>query len=268
MTLGLLGQVNKADILAELNFLQERCSSLALALADSLPTKLGHQDGYAFVSPTLLHDRMTMSASPDHSSLSPGTSISPIGPGGWGELSAGGLNDNLMDQTSQTSFGHALPMTGVLGSESFLVDQDTLSEDYLQLDALLGNNCDSGFQDVFDFNAASLPQGSDVDDGVATAAGMAAENEPTINPTLPSIPKAMSDPDVGTLVANSVQSRRHHCPSCMRTFRRRSDRNRHTLVHNPNAPRYGCSFPGCDRVGNRGFLRKDKLTQHQDYRRH
>ena len=64
--------------------------------------------------------------------------------------------------------------------------------------------------------------------------------------------------------AGGSTSRNFQCPNCTKAFSRRSDCNRHLLSHNPNATRYSCSSPTC----NRQFLRKDKLIDHQRRMRH
>jgi hypothetical protein len=153
--------------------------------------------------------------------------------------------------------------------QAFMLDQDNLREDHLQLGTLPEDDFVSGFQDIFDFNAASLesrPEGYDVQYGIATsAADMVTGSKSSISPKLPTVSEAKSTSRTSTV--NRAEYR-HHCPFCMRPFRRRSDRDRHALIHNSSAPRYNCSFPGCDRVGSNGFLRRDKLTQHQAYKRH
>ncbi|KAE9376433.1 hypothetical protein N431DRAFT_435763 [Stipitochalara longipes BDJ] len=271
MHLSPLIQVSKVNILAELNALQERCSTLAHAFAQSSPTTPHHQDGYALLPPTSVDDGVAMSVSLNNDNLSSTSSHTLTRPGGWEVSSADDLHANTMYQPSQNPLGRAPSTIDMMGPEVFMPDQDTLPEDHLQLDAHLENNFESWFQDIFDVNAASiesLPENFDAYDGETTSVGAtAAENMSNITPTLPSVSEATSHLTVGTSAVNRIEHR-HHCPSCIQTFGRRSDRNRHAMVHNPVAPRYDCSFPGCDRVGRHGFLRRDKLTQHQAYRRH
>lgn len=52
---------------------------------------------------------------------------------------------------------------------------------------------------------------------------------------------------------------------CTSTFRRKADRDRHYLcVHELKKDRkYPCKFKMCDRKGERGFMRKDHLTEHE-----
>lgn len=53
------------------------------------------------------------------------------------------------------------------------------------------------------------------------------------------------------------------CAHCMKTFGRTSDLDRHLRVHDANAVRYACQAPGCDKVGNNGYLRPDLLKRHR-----
>jgi hypothetical protein len=260
--------MDRANILAELNALQERYSTLALALTDSSLATPHHQDGYALLSPRPIDVGVAVSVNPSDGGLSPGTEPIVTSPEGWGASAASDLAANFMDQTSQTPFGYAARTTGVLRSEASVLNQETPSRDHPQLHTFLDNNIDSELQDIFDFNAASLPLGFDVHDGVSTyVAERATEDESNITPTLPSISQSDSDPTVVAPAVSRTETR-HRCQSCMKTFRRSGDRDRHALSHNPSAPRYACSFPGCNRVGRRGFLRRDKLTQHQVHMRH
>lgn len=53
------------------------------------------------------------------------------------------------------------------------------------------------------------------------------------------------------------------CPTCNRTFTRPSDLARHSLIHQPHVRKYECWAPGCKYNGEQGFVRKDKLVDHQ-----
>jgi hypothetical protein len=80
---------------------------------------------------------------------------------------------------------------------------------------------------------------------------------------------SMPSPNIVTPAAASAASpvcsvRRYTCPRCIKTFSRRSDRDRHALSHDPNAPRYTCPAHHCARV----FPRKDKLADHRRRLRH
>lgn len=57
----------------------------------------------------------------------------------------------------------------------------------------------------------------------------------------------------------------HHCdtPGCSHKSKRRGDLERHIRTsHCLDAKKYSCSFPGCERGGDNGFPRKDKLKDH------
>ena len=52
-------------------------------------------------------------------------------------------------------------------------------------------------------------------------------------------------------------------PSCAYKAKRWEDLKRHTsTIHCLNAKKHSCSFPGCERGGENGFPRKDKLKSH------
>ncbi|KAH8600219.1 hypothetical protein B0O99DRAFT_737670 [Bisporella sp. PMI_857] len=257
-------QINRADIVAELNALQERCSSLKFAVAQSSLTTPHLQDGFALPSPRAIDNGAAMPMNRSDCGLSSGASPILTGPEIWGVSFAGDLRTNFMDQTSQNAFGHALP---VLGSEAPVLNQEAPAEDHPQLDAFLDGNIDTEFPDIFDFNAASLPLPLDVHGITNSIAESATKDVSNILPTLPTISQPKFDLTVVAPVASGTDTR-HRCQHCGRTFSRSSDRDRHALKHDPNAPRYACFFPGCDKVGKRGFLRRDNLTQHQAHMRH
>ncbi|KAL5522046.1 hypothetical protein ACEPAF_1902 [Sanghuangporus sanghuang] len=48
------------------------------------------------------------------------------------------------------------------------------------------------------------------------------------------------------------------CAKCGKGFRRRPDYNRHALIHDPDAERFHCSFPGC----THSSLQKSNLKTH------
>ncbi|PMD49013.1 hypothetical protein L207DRAFT_575656 [Hyaloscypha variabilis F] len=261
-------QVNEVNILAELHALQDRCSALAFAFTQSSVATCHQQENYDLLSSMPIDDSVDMSMNFDHDILGSGTATTLSGPGGLRVDSACDVPTQPVYQTSQNPFDHALSTNGCV-TQALMLDQDTLLEDHLQPGVLPEDNFVSGFQDIFDFHAASLeslPEECDVQYGMETStADIVTESMSKIAPTLPIISEAKSTSRTSTV--NRAEYR-HHCPSCMRPFHRRSDRNRHALIHNPSAPRYNCSFPGCDRVGSNGFLRRDKLTQHQAYKRH
>ncbi|KAN0116889.1 hypothetical protein V8E51_002866 [Hyaloscypha variabilis] len=262
-------QVNEVNILAELHALQDRCSALAFAFTQSSVATRHQPENYDLLSSMPIDDSVDMSMNFDHDILSSGTATTLSGPGSLRVDSACDIPTQPVYQTSQNPFEHALSTISRVEPQAFMVDQDTLLEDHLQLGTLPEDDVVSGFQDIFDFNAASLeshPDGCDVQYGMVTStAEIVTGSMSNISPTLPIVSEAKSTSRTSTV--NRAEYR-HHCQSCMRPFRRRSDRDRHALIHNSSAPRYNCSFPGCDRVGSSGFLRRDKLTQHQAYKRH
>ena len=52
------------------------------------------------------------------------------------------------------------------------------------------------------------------------------------------------------------------CPHCSKTFARRADMKRHARKHDSAAVRHSCRITRCVYVGERGFLRADKLRNH------
>jgi hypothetical protein len=59
------------------------------------------------------------------------------------------------------------------------------------------------------------------------------------------------------------QPRDYLCDRCSRAFNRASDLRRHYNVHFPDHRTFHCFVEGCDRSGERGFYRRDKLHDHQ-----
>lgn len=52
-------------------------------------------------------------------------------------------------------------------------------------------------------------------------------------------------------------------PNCSKSFKRWGDLLRHaSSTHCINPKKFRCTFPGCERGGDNGFPRKDKLTSH------
>jgi hypothetical protein len=114
----------------------------------------------------------------------------------------------------------------------------------------------------FDVDAASSMQSFEV--GMSTA-NSSLHQQASVQPSTSS----MSSPNIVTPAAASAafpvrSAQRYTCPHCMKTFSRRSDRDRHALSHDPNAPRYTCPAHHCARV----FPRKDKLADHRRRLRH
>ncbi|KAB5583563.1 hypothetical protein GE09DRAFT_1079313 [Coniochaeta sp. 2T2.1] len=61
---------------------------------------------------------------------------------------------------------------------------------------------------------------------------------------------------------------RHRCSDCRKSYSRPADLRRHMRKHDPNARRFSCDYEHCDRKGKHGFLRRDKLKEHQDHTGH
>jgi hypothetical protein len=59
------------------------------------------------------------------------------------------------------------------------------------------------------------------------------------------------------------QSRDYLCDRCSRAFSRAADLRRHYNVHFPDHRTFHCLIEGCNRSGERGFYRRDKLHDHQ-----
>jgi hypothetical protein len=55
----------------------------------------------------------------------------------------------------------------------------------------------------------------------------------------------------------------HFCRLCHSTFKRPSDLKRHEGVHFPEQRKYHCKQSGCERKGQKGFYRRDKLRTHE-----
>ena len=53
-----------------------------------------------------------------------------------------------------------------------------------------------------------------------------------------------------------------HAPDCKAAFKSMADLKRHSGMHCTDPVMYSCEKPGCDRVGDNGFTRKDKLRDH------
>jgi hypothetical protein len=52
-------------------------------------------------------------------------------------------------------------------------------------------------------------------------------------------------------------------PGCKSTFKRKPEFDRHAKKHCLNAKKLSCNFPGCNRIGDNGFTRRDKLNDHR-----
>ncbi|MCJ1382678.1 hypothetical protein MMC17_005791 [Xylographa soralifera] len=50
---------------------------------------------------------------------------------------------------------------------------------------------------------------------------------------------------------------------CAKSFKRSTDRDRHSRIHQPDAPSYHCAALGCKYSEGKGFYRHDKLLSHE-----
>jgi hypothetical protein len=72
----------------------------------------------------------------------------------------------------------------------------------------------------------------------------------------------IASPAPDTAAMASPTSTRLTCMDCGKVFKRQRDLQRHRRSHDPTARRFSCPYQGCDRVGTKGFLRRDKLVEH------
>ena len=92
--------------------------------------------------------------------------------------------------------------------------------------------------------------GNYVLDTISTS--MPLESQPD-NHALTSPPASSSSPS---------NHQRIPCLECGQTFARKSDLQRHARKHDPNVAKLSCTFADCPYVGEKGFLRADKLRSH------
>jgi hypothetical protein len=64
-------------------------------------------------------------------------------------------------------------------------------------------------------------------------------------------------------IHSHARSKDHLCDRCLKAFSRAGDLRRHYKVHFPNHRTFHCLIEGCNRSGQRGFYRCDKLRDHQ-----
>ncbi|KAH8595916.1 hypothetical protein B0O99DRAFT_621725 [Bisporella sp. PMI_857] len=121
-----------------------------------------------------------------------------------------------------------------------------------------GLNGDDSLNLFFDFNSATDDLPADI--GTSVNENLALATSP--------IESSIHEPAVPSVVSTTGTRPRHGCHSCTKTFKRRGELARHSRQHDPNAHRYPCPFVGCDRVGNNGFLRSDKLIEHRRRKGH
>lgn len=245
--------LNRSTILVKLAALQSRCTALQNALM-----------GITASSSSCLHgcDQVCSYSTTDPSDIVSKTKIcAPPSSHFDVDQVAGTINWKFPDPTGQPSSSFDMAYPGL-----YLLDQDLLREDYAASNEVACEISDSEFQKYFDLSAASLlAPNAETISNFPTSPVLKSNSDSTYQPS--DISRVQDTTFIIAPAANTIQPR-FHCQDCMMTFRRRSDRDRHALVHNPNAPRFPCTYPRCTRVGRRGFLRKDKLTQHQIHMNH
>ncbi|KAF8856738.1 hypothetical protein BDZ45DRAFT_675234 [Acephala macrosclerotiorum] len=259
--------LNRSTILAELAALQSRCTALQNALVGTTSTTPSCPHGYG----------QTCSHSHSHSTIYntgtwyPGVIVSntrtcaPTSSHFDVDQVAATANWKFPNPTGQRSSSFRMDHSG-----SYQLNQNLSREDCAVPNDAACNIFDFEFQEYFDLTEASLPPAINVEEQetvlYSTSSPALEINGDT--PCKPSDASRVQDAAFTIVPPANIIQRRFHCQHCMMTFRRPSDRDRHALAHNPNAPRFSCTYPGCTRVGRRGFLRKDKLTQHQVHMNH
>jgi hypothetical protein len=169
-----------------------------------------------------------------------------------------GMNENIFQSPNLDQ-----PTQDWLYNNDSPISQDFHARVYTSMAIPAGTSADwDNFTDL-DVDGASSMQGFEV--------GMSTTNPSLQQQTsVPPSGSSMSSPNIArpaaaaTAAAPVRSAQRYACPRCMKTFSRRSDRDRHALSHDPNAPRYTCPAHHCARV----FPRKDKLADHRRRLRH
>ena len=97
-------------------------------------------------------------------------------------------------------------------------------------------------------------------DTAGTCGHLQGNSIPAQGYTYDSLPTGIPPPQIPS---TSVTEYACTHPGCTKKFTRNPDMLRHAKVHDPNAARFDCSFPGCRRRGGQGFPRHDKLLAHE-----
>ncbi|KAG0646078.1 Zinc finger CKR1 [Hyphodiscus hymeniophilus] len=113
---------------------------------------------------------------------------------------------------------------------------------------------DDDFTNLVDFDPFFLPNQSIANDFSAAYSTDVASSPAVVLPMAAYTSATPAGPTPGNL----------SCPSCMHTFSRSSDLNRHSRVHDANARRYVCPTPTC----SFSSLRRDKVTDHRRRKGH
>ncbi|KAG4430892.1 hypothetical protein IFR05_013622 [Cadophora sp. M221] len=151
------------------------------------------------------------------------------------------------------------------GTNQTLLLPPQFGRDFQIADNSGGNGYHNGdyMNSMSDFPAASMPSDTSVDMGY----NMLDINQADVNhgniAATPANPMSVTSGSTG---APAARPRMHRCVvsmHCHQTFARRADRDRHSLTHDRHSIRqYPCTFQGCERVGAKGFWRRDKLNEH------
>lgn len=141
---------------------------------------------------------------------------------------------------------------------------------------ITGQQIDHTFDELFDFDLASYAAEADAnnrsntcyEDADANDFGTMSVGTPldiaiALPATVTTSSNTMSATPMAAIAPVAPPRPRYQCPNCGKMFLRPSDRDRHALKHNPNAPRYPCTYRGCRYSGMNAFLRKDKLREHR-----
>ncbi|KAH8703914.1 hypothetical protein BGW36DRAFT_423455 [Talaromyces proteolyticus] len=93
------------------------------------------------------------------------------------------------------------------------------------------------------------------------------ESGEILNPSIIPFMPSLGDDYLGSFPLNIDQTQSHEymCrhPICNgRVFTRRGDLYRHERIHQMQRP-YPCNWIGCNRTGQNGFTRRDKLAEHE-----
>jgi hypothetical protein len=254
-------------LFAEVNAIQARLAALEESPPHThLPCRPSHQGSSrhcCLQSVGCANEYLTSSATPDADAV-----VADITKGSW----TGGALDNLVfnwDTKASNSSGSS----SLQAVDKAALDKSDANTAGSLLDGYFGHglgnsvfgqaHIDESLQDLFDFDSASS-QKSVV--GNSTTSPTVVErptsryndhNTPLLHPVT-----TISHPTNATTVSGPAQPN-YRCSHCNKSYARPSDRDRHARRHNPNARRYPCQFPGCNRVGFNAFLRKDKLKDHR-----
>lgn len=258
--------LSQLDLITEFNALQSRCAVLKAALAQSPSSSSQCNPGHTIAPSSQLDLDVGSSASCERNGL---TNLAPVEYqyfNSFTSLEVYPKSDVALHPLDQ----RLLPFSGIAAPTLQPSSKEARMQDNNILDSIPGVDTKSEFQDLFDFNLASGPDGfysvtestKITVNGISEVLDDSSLTQMSMSLSLPS----SAQPTAATALAHTRA--RHHCRHCAKTFSRSSDRDRHALKHDPTARRFPCSFPGCRYVGRQGFLRKDKLTQHQTHMRH